>query len=230
MKTILKFDTDNAFVLAAEFQNDDVRFSDSFAEYFIEHFSKPDDIVFDPFAGYGTTLYAAEKLGRKVFGVEYLPERTAYIRQHMKAQGAIICGSSLNLDQIDLPQIGFCLTSPPYMQNKNHPEYPFAGYKVTGQGYDDYLRDISDIFGQLKRKLKPDAYVIIEVGNLRLGNSFTPLAWDIAKSVGEVLTLEQEIVIEWQSDLSPAYGFGYDHSYALIFRSCADNIANEGRK
>ena len=223
IKTILKFDTLNAFVLPFEFQNDDVRFSDSFAEYFIEHFSKPDDIVFDPFAGFGTTLYAAEKLGRKAVGVEFLSERAAYIRQNMNIQDTIICGSSLNLNQIDLPPIGFSLTSPPYMQNKNHPEYPFAGYEITGQSYGDYLRDISDIFFQLKSKLKPDAYVVIEVSNLRIGNAFTPLAWDIAKRVGEVLPFEQEIIIEWQSDFSPTYGFGYDHSYALVFKNCGDN-------
>ena len=43
MKTVLKFDTANALALPTEFQNDDVRFSDSFAEHFIEHYSKPVD-------------------------------------------------------------------------------------------------------------------------------------------------------------------------------------------
>ena len=35
-----------------------------------------------------------------------------------------------------LPEIGFILTSPPYMQKTSHPAYPFTGYKITGQGYD----------------------------------------------------------------------------------------------
>jgi len=47
---------------------------------------------------------------------------------------------------------------------------------------------------------------------------FTPLAWDIAESVNSVLTLKQEIILEWENDTSPAYGFGYDHSYAIIFQ------------
>jgi len=219
MKTVLRFDTGNSRVLPTELKNDDVRFSDSFAEYFIERFSEPDDVVFDPFAGFGTTLFAAEKLGRHSLGVEFLPERVEYIKRNLKDKAAILCGSSLELDRFELPQIGFSLTSPPYMQRKNHPEYPFAGYMITGQGYGDYLRDIAEIYRQLKSKLNPEAYVVIEVSNLRIDGVFTPLAWDIAASVDRVLMFEQEIVLEWRNDYSPAYGFGYDHSYALVFRN-----------
>jgi len=39
----------------------------------IEHASLPSDIVFDPFLGSGTTLIAAEQLGRKCYGMEISP-------------------------------------------------------------------------------------------------------------------------------------------------------------
>jgi len=41
----------------------------------------------------------------------------------------------------------------------------------------------------------------------------TPLAWDIAREVSNVLNFLGEIVISWE----PTYAYGYDHSYALIF-------------
>ena len=219
MKTVLTFDTLNALTLPIEFRNDDVRFSDSFAEYIIEHFSQPDEMVFDPFAGYGTTLYIAEKLKRRASGVELTPERVAYIKTILKNQNGIICGNALKLDDINLPEIDLILTSPPYMQITNHPEYPFAGYQINGKGYADYLNDITRVFNYLRKKLKADAYVVIEVSNLLIDGTFTPLAWDIAHSVGTVLPFIQEIVIEWERDTSPSYGFGYDHSYALVFRN-----------
>jgi len=219
VNTVLEFDMNNANVLPPEFQNDDVRFSDSFAKYFIEHFSQKDDVVFDPFAGFGTALYAAEKLGRKACGVEYLPERVAYIKSNLKNQSGILCGSSLNIDDYDLPAIDLVLTSPPYMSKGNHPEYPFAGYRITGQGYDDYLEDIAKIFRQIKRKMKINACAVIEMSNLVIDDELTPLAWDVAKSVSEVLSFQKEIIINWKNENIPAYGFGYDHSYALIFQN-----------
>ena len=219
MKTVLTFSTLNSHKLPPEFENDDVRFSDSFAEYFIEFFSKPGDVVFDPFAGFGTSLFAAEKLKRQAFGIELLPDRVEYIKRYLKNPAGIINESSLDIDNIKLPDIDLVLTSPPYMQKINHPEYPFANYQVTGQGYEDYLCDIADIFKQIDKKLKPGAFVIIEVSNLQINDVFTPLAWDIASSVGLVLNFLQEIIIEWESDNALAYGFGYDHSYSLIFKS-----------
>ncbi|NLD47105.1 MAG: site-specific DNA-methyltransferase, partial [Clostridiaceae bacterium] len=69
-------------------------------------------------------------------------------------------------------------------------------------------------------KLKPNAYVIIEISNIIKDGVFTKLAWDVANSVSEVLTLEKEIIIHWEGNKeSEEYGFGYDHSYCLIFRN-----------
>ena len=39
-------------------------------EFFIKAFSDNADIIFDPFMGSGTTMIAAEKNGRKSYGIE----------------------------------------------------------------------------------------------------------------------------------------------------------------
>jgi DNA modification methylase len=46
--------------------------------------TKPGDVVFDPFAGTGTTLVVAEQLGRKSIGIEIDPANVECIKDRVK--------------------------------------------------------------------------------------------------------------------------------------------------
>lgn len=50
----------------------------------------------------------------------------------------------------------------------------------------------------------------------------TPLAFDGADVVSEVFHFGGEVVVTWEGDGSPdrvgSFGYGYDHSYCLVFR------------
>ena len=46
--------------------------------------TKPNDVVFDPFAGTGTTLVVAEQLERKAVGIEIDPENVACITKRLQ--------------------------------------------------------------------------------------------------------------------------------------------------
>ena len=59
MKTYLHLSNIQSTELPRQFQNDDVRFSEQLVEYFLEHFTQMGDVVFDPFASFGTTLLVA---------------------------------------------------------------------------------------------------------------------------------------------------------------------------
>ena len=236
MNTILTVRQGNELTLPDAFAGEDVRFADDLAAYFIQHFTKPGDLVFDPFAGFGTTLFVAENLGRIGCGIEFLPERAAYIESISQNKSYVLCASALDMDSLVLPDIDFSFTSPPYMSKNDHDEYPFAAYQKTGADYNQYLLDIQAVYRLMQVKLKPDAYAVIEICNMFHNGILTTLAWDVARCVGEVMSLEKEIVINWVSDgktdmmgdpeqenscrnKSGRYGFGYDHSYCLIFKN-----------
>ena len=95
------------------------------------------------------------------------------------------------------------------MTKDNHPEFPFAGYKITGEGYEEYLSDIRSIYQQLRARMKPTGKVVLEVANQKTENQVTTLAWDIGQEISQVLHFDGEIIVCWNE-----YG---NHSYCLIF-------------
>ncbi len=212
MKTYLRLSNVQQIELPEEFRGDDVRFSESLAEYFIQQYSQPGEVVFDPFAGYGTTLRVAESLGRISYGLELDQRRANFTRSHLQHPEHLIHGDARRLAEYDLPPFDLSLTSPPYM-NKDDREDPFTAYSQAGSGYAAYLRDLQQIYAQMHLLMKPGAKIVIEAANLKINNEVTTLAWDIANAVGQVLAFEGEILIEWEQP----YGYGYDHSYALVF-------------
>ncbi len=211
MKTHVLLKNTHKFELPAEFQNDDVRHSESLIRYFMEEFTHEGDVVFDPFAGYGTTLLVAEEMGRVPYGIEFDPRRVEYARSRLAHPGNLIHGDSRQFSSYDLPPFDFSITSPPFMGKRDW-HSPLAAYTTPGDGYDAYLRGIRDVYAQMKEMMKPGARVVVEAANLKLWDGPTTLAWDIARALAQVLWFEGEIVIGWDR-----YGYGYDHSYGLVF-------------
>lgn len=213
MKTCLTLRNEHATPLPEAFQGQDVRYAESLVEAFLREYTHEGDTVFDPFAGFGTTLVVAERMGRVGFGVEIDPARCAYIRSRLGRPENLICGDARELASLGVPPFDFSLTSPPYM-NKWDWEDPFAGGERPGRGYGAYLWDMGRIYAQMRDLMRPEARAAIEVSNLKGPNGLTLLAWDIAAQVGQILDFEGETVIAWDR-----YGYGYDHSYCLLFRN-----------
>jgi|SRR5579883_3407256 len=213
VKTFLSLRNEHRRPLPDEFHQDDVRYAEELVEHFLLEFTGEGDLVFDSFLGFGTTLLVAEKLNRVGFGVEFDEKRWRYVRSILQHPERALHGDSTRLVDIDLPEFDFSITSPPYM-GKHHKENPFTAYSTIGNGYGQYLETLKDIYRQLNARLKPAAKVVVEVSNLKHEDgSLTTLAWDIAGKISEVLRFEGEIIVTWEN----AYGYGYDHSYCLVF-------------
>jgi len=211
MQTYLHLTKGNHIVLPSEFQQDDVRFSDSVVEFFLKELTNKGDTVLDPFAGYGTTMLIAEAMGRIGYGIEYTKSKAEYIRGLLKQPDNLLHGDSRRLLDYELPPFDLCITSPPYT-NKADDENPFTDYSEKDYEYSFYLMDIKHIFAQVAQKMKPSAHVVVEVSNLKRLREVTPLAWDIAREVSQVLHFDGEIVLCWDE-----YSYGYNHGYCLLF-------------
>jgi site-specific DNA-methyltransferase (adenine-specific)/site-specific DNA-methyltransferase (cytosine-N4-specific) len=65
-------------------RNHSATFPEALPEWFIKLFSKPGDLVVDPFAGSCTTLRVAKRLNRRSIGIELLPEYCTRARNELK--------------------------------------------------------------------------------------------------------------------------------------------------
>jgi len=211
VQTWLNLPRGNKIILPPRFHHENVRCADSLVEYCINEFSEKGQVIFDPFAGYGTTLLIAEEMGRHGYGVEFSKEKANYVQGLLEHPERLIRGDSLKLTEYELPLFALCLTSPPYT-NQSDTENPFVDYRQKGFDYSSYLQGMGSIFSQVSQKMKPAGRLVIEASNLKKNGEVTTLAWDIAHEVSKIFHFDGETIICWDE-----YGYGYNHSYCLVF-------------
>jgi DNA modification methylase len=191
-----------------------VHFTESLATTVIEELSEEGDLVLDPFAGFGTTLVVAQRLGRRAVGVELLPERAEQMQRRLRNPDSVICGDARRLDELVDDAVGLVLTSPPYRTSNDHPEDPLAAYEVNSGTYESYLADVAAVFAQARRLLRPGGHAVVNAANVSHHGVLTPLAWDLARAIGAELTLVQDCYLAWDTQPPDISG-----DYLLVFRA-----------
>ena len=128
---------------------DDIHFTEALAASVIGHASLPGELVLDPFAGYGTTVTVAERMGRRAIGIELLPEHLEIARRRTGGGAKLILGDARELSRLVDEPVDLVLTSPPYMPSTDHPQNPLTGYATDDGDYAVYLGELGSIFGQV---------------------------------------------------------------------------------
>src|SRR5262245_4125689 len=154
MRTFLRLKKQQHRKLPAEFQHQDLRYTEELVATFLRQYTRPGDVVFDPFAGYGTTLIVAEAMGRVPYGIEFDSRRARYARSLLQYPANLIHGDTRQLASYELPLIDFSITSPPYMAARDA-EDPLANHTQTGGGYAAYLCQLEQIYASMRQLLTP---------------------------------------------------------------------------
>jgi tRNA G10 N-methylase Trm11 len=189
---------------------DDLCFTTDMVEAFINAYTVPRAVVMDPFAGFGTSLVVAERLGRVPTGFEILPDRVAFTRSRLTDPSAVQLGDARGVNWAALPKADLVISSPPYMTRDDHAQNPLSGYQRLDGDYGQYLRDLQAIYAGIgTQACHPHARIVVNVANL----GSTRLAWDVGSALADVLEFEREIVLDWDE---PQDWFTQD--YCLVFR------------
>lgn len=176
----------------------------------IKLFSFYGELVFDPFAGVGTTARAAIPLGRRVLCVDQNPryvkaikERCANLSNGRPASELLTAmkGDSRSLPNVADGSVGLVVTSPPYW---NKADYGDHGSNLGGiANYQEFLSMTRHVFAECLRVLAPGRKLCIVTANVNQhtdhGLLTFPLATDFvvqARELGFVLVNE----IVWSKD------------------------------
>lgn len=184
-----------------------IAFPPKVIEKLIKEYSKKGDVVFDPFAGFGTTLVVAKKLGRKAFGIEMEKEPVAFGKKYFDVE--IINGNALDFNYSQLPKIDLCIFSPPYW-----------GPALGAKNYSDYLYVLKRLALGIKKRMNRRASLIVIIQNYETKRGLLTQAWDVGNTLKSVFRLEQDII--WCVDRSKSKRDkkheAADHHYCLVFR------------
>jgi DNA modification methylase len=181
------------------------RFPMALAERVVTAYSAPGDWVLDPFCGFGTTLVAAQQLGRQAVGIEKDRRRGQWAASRITPPSRVTIGDVREVAMNQLPSISLLFTSPPYTTFRDWDEEGFAAY----------FDDLRVIFETLAPALSSSAKVVVEMSNVRTEQGVRTVAWDAAKVLAEIFQFEGEVV-RCNTGPEPA-GPGYQHSYLLLF-------------
>jgi len=177
------------------------------------------DRILDPFAGFGTTLTVAERLDRKAWGIEYDSDRAAYAHDRLVNPARLHHGTATDIPD-RIPTLDCVLTSPPYM-HESDTRNPLRNYEGESD-YETYLCDLRDVFASLGSQVHRDGTFVVEVANLKHDGRTTTFAWDLARTLRDLpdFRFAGEQVVSWENGDDAedgVYGYGYDHSYVLVF-------------
>lgn len=174
--------------------DEDVHMVSALVDHIIERCSKPGELVFDPFAGFGTTLERAVALGRRALGIELLPERADYLQARIPG-ARVIEGDARELLRLVLSMeppgavtsVDLVLASPPYMPSTFHDADPLTGYEKNNGDYGRYLSELGLVAAQCASLVVPGGYVVWNMADIHHRGRTTHLIRDCA------LVLEQHL-------------------------------------
>ena len=184
--------------------DEDVHMVSALVDHIIERCSKPGDLVFDPFAGFGTTLERALALERRALGIELLPERAEYLQERIPG-ARIVEGDARELHRIsrsaELPHldasVDLIVASPPYMTSTFHDADPLTGYEKNNGDYGRYLAELGLVAAQCTSIVVPGGFVVWNMADIHHRGRTTHLIRDVARVLEQHLTPVGVTEIVW---------------------------------
>lgn len=225
-----------------EVEDHPATFPPELVEKFILFFTKKGQNILDPFVGVGSTLVACYNTDRNGYGIELNEKYSKYAKKRINDLTTgklinkdlileVVNKDALEIDKIELPEIDFVITSPPYwdMLRKSRGNIKSSQKQREEKGldtiysnhkedfgnisrYEEYLDKMNELFTKIHSKLRKGAYIVIIAQNVRVSSGeMRPVAWDLANKLSKTYRLMQEYI--WCQDQKFLGCWGYPSTY-----------------
>jgi hypothetical protein len=154
------------------------------AEYLMLRYTQPDDWVFDPFAGSGTTGDVADRLGRQCFMSDLVPARKDILQADTK--DILIGGEFVGEDEIAPTLDIYRMASGPFKFDLTILHPPYADIiRFTDNPNDlsncldipTYLEDMWVVAINIDQYVKAKGYVALVLGDIYKDGQVVPLSF-----------------------------------------------------
>ncbi|MFV0468819.1 MAG: DNA methyltransferase, partial [Dysgonomonas sp.] len=201
----------------------------SLCEKLIRTFSKDGASILDPFNGTGSTLVASHNLGRPATGIDLSEDFCAIAHERVGHDDSIhiINGDSfVELENLEQNTFDLCITSPPYWdilnmkRSADGKETVNYSEKENDVGnipnYKEFISSLGDLFSKVNKALKPGAYCLVNVMDIRKKSEFYPLHSDLATELQKHGYIFDDIIIwDRQQDYNNMRPLGYPYKYRI---------------
>lgn len=179
----------------------------------IKLFTFVEETVLDPFAGSGTTAFAALKHERRALSIDQSAEYVALMEQGLdelagtlgysecRDKAKFVQADARHLDFIEDDSIGSIVTSPPYWNKADYGENEINLGKISS--YKEFFRQIRPAFEECYRTLMPGRKICVVTANVNQhtnhGLLTFPLAADFTNLLRDIgFVMINEII--WSKD------------------------------
>ncbi|GHV91271.1 hypothetical protein AGMMS50268_17740 [Spirochaetia bacterium] len=198
-------------------------------EKLIRTFAPANCNVIDPFNGIGSTTTAAIGLNCSAVGIDLSESfcRIAKDRLKRNKKAKIINEDSFTaLSQLPTASFDLCITSPPYWDILNMKHSADGKDRVNYSDkaedlgniadYDKFIARLAALFAEVRKVLKPKAYCIVNVMDIRKKSEFYPLHSDLATAMQKVGYIYDDLIIwDRQADYNNMRPLGYPYKYRI---------------
>ena len=214
----------------------------------IECYTRESDrVVLDPFVGSGSTLVAACRAGKTGIGVDHSSAYLAVADERLRqaalhapaARYRLVCADARSLhEHVESASVDLCVTSPPYWdilsRRRTADLRPRRDYRAAPDGIGDiaeypaFVDALAEVFDRVRGVLRPGAYCIVNVMDLRKKRVFYPLHADLASRLAADGSVYDDLFVwDRRQEYNGLRPLGFPsvfrvnkvHEYLLVFRA-----------